>query len=53
MKVSRLFSLVIGILLSAISVAAQAQDTAVKPATFYFQNREIIKIGRASCRERV
>jgi len=57
MKVFRLFPLFTLILFAAISVTAQSQDTAVKPATFYFQNREIITLrvmrGSYAPRERV
>jgi small-conductance mechanosensitive channel len=47
MKTARLSSLVIGILLAAISAAAQAPATPVEPATFYYQNREIITLRAA------
>jgi small-conductance mechanosensitive channel len=44
MKTSPLFPLVIGILLTAISAAAQTPATPVEPATLYFQNREIVTL---------
>jgi small-conductance mechanosensitive channel len=44
MKMTRLLLLAAGILLSAMTVPAQTPEPAVKPATFYFQNREIITL---------
>src|SRR5262245_23407322 len=43
MKISPLSSLVIGIMLAAISAAAQA-PTPAEPATLYFENREIVTL---------
>src|SRR5262245_48573975 len=44
MKLTRLFPLVAGVLLAAIAATAQTPEPAVKPATLYFQNREIITL---------